>query len=57
MLAEDDGVGVLGKEFSLGVAAHKDNGNLLGKTSAAADFGVRHLGNLGKGPRLNTRIG
>jgi hypothetical protein len=57
VLAEDDGVGVLGKRLSVGVAAHKDNGNLLGKTPAAADFGVRHLGNLGKGPRLNTRIG
>lgn len=56
VLAEHDGVGLLRENFPLQVAPGEDNGDLFGNASAATDSGVRHLGNLGKGPRLVTRL-
>src|SRR6266852_4925816 len=50
--AEHDGMGALGKEAPLGVAAHEENGNLFGNASAAAETLLVHPGNLGKGPRF-----
>jgi hypothetical protein len=48
----DDGFGLLGEHPAFTIAANKQDGNCNGNASAATHLVVRHLGNLGKRPRV-----
>jgi hypothetical protein len=52
MQADDDGFSLFGENSSFAIAADQEDGNCNRNASAATDFLVRHLGNLGKGPRV-----
>ena len=52
MQADDDGFGFFGEHPAFGIAADEEDGNRDSKASASTDLLVRHLGNLGKGPRV-----
>jgi hypothetical protein len=49
---DDDGFGLLGEHPAFTIATDQEDGNCNGNASAATDLVVRHLGNLGKGPRV-----
>jgi len=53
VLAENASVGGLGENLAFGGAADEDDGDSPGQTSTAANGFIRHLGNLGKGPRIS----
>jgi hypothetical protein len=53
METDDDGFGLFGEHPALGIAADEQDGNRNSDASAATDLLVRHLGNLGKGPRVH----
>jgi len=57
MQAEDGGLGILRKEAALDVGTNEHDGNLFGQSPTTAVVVIRHLGNLGKGPRIFTVSG
>ena len=56
MEANDDGLGLFGENAAFGIAADEEDGNCNRNASATTDLLVRHLGNLGKGPRVYLQI-
>ena len=50
--ANNDGFSLLGEHTAFASAADEEGGNCNGNASAATDLLARHLGNLGKGPRV-----
>ena len=56
MQADDDGFSLFGENAAFAIAADQEDGNCNRNASAATDLLVRHLGNLGKGPRVYPQI-
>ena len=50
--ANNDRFSLLGEHAALAIAGDEEDGNCNGHASAATDLLARHLGNLGKGPRV-----
>ena len=56
MQADDDGFSLFGENAAFAIAADQEDGNCNRNASAATDLLVRHLGKLGKGPRVYPQI-
>jgi hypothetical protein len=56
MQADDDGFSLFGENPAFAIAADQEDGNCNRNASAMTDLRVRHLGNLGKGPRVDPQI-
>ena len=52
MQADDDGFSPFGENLAFAIAADQEDGNCNRNASAATDLLVRHLGKLGKRPRV-----